>query len=425
MKRNDGKLGLPMYLLAFFATVLLGLALLAAAAFLPQQAVDAHVKDSAEIMIQEGSAPQTFDRAYTGMLDNYTDATMLIEAKTMTAEDLSSILVNPLAVFTGEAVHDLHALTQGETPERVDEYARYWMGFRAILRLMLQFLDYYQIKRYLAFVLFVMFAALICQMCKKLDERIAFAFAVSVILIRPYVVCNSLQFSNCFLVAFAAMLVTPWVAEHERFEKLFFLEAGMVTMYFDFYTTPIITWGLPLVFLYLLRCKDGRGMTAAEILKDAAAWATGYLLMWLTKMTLTTLFTPCNALESGVGALLGWLTAGDAGESSWLSDALRALKYVALAVFSDKEGLAVALPVLAICGSVVIRWIRTGRISIAGLKQNKQLLIPAALTLGWFVAASEPTRVHFWFQYRSVVLCYWAIFAWLGSGWMTLEKTKA
>ena len=44
------------------------------------------------------------------------------------------------------------------------------------------------------------------------------------------------------------MLLIPWLHRHGKWEGLFFMEVGMLTMYFDFYTVPLVTLGFPLLY---------------------------------------------------------------------------------------------------------------------------------------------------------------------------------
>jgi hypothetical protein len=86
-------------------------------------------------------------------------------------------------------------------------YSRYWMGFRATLRFLLSFVNYYQLKRYLSFAFFALYAALISSISRRTTATIGFLFAISIILVRPYIIGASLQFSSCFFIAFLGMLL--------------------------------------------------------------------------------------------------------------------------------------------------------------------------------------------------------------------------
>lgn len=394
------------YVLFFLATVAAALLLLLCGACLPQSRIDNHVMQSASIMLAEGCYPNISDGAQTSQLDNFTDALMLMESKATTIRHPETILTNPLYTNGANPVSDLYRYCVDSNIEPASFYVRYWMGFRGFLRLALVFLNYYQIKRYLALAFFGLFAAVICSLAKNTGTKAAFIFALSVILVKPQIVCASMQFSCCFLIAFAAMLLVPWLSRNLRHAGLFFMEVGMVTMFLDFYSTPIITFGLPAVYLYLLQTKQGHTPKLKEILRNFLAWFAGYLLMWLSKLVLTSLLTEQDAVQNGLGSLLMWLGADGFALSNGAYSPATALRQVVKAICQDRDGaiflgglLAAALGVLAV--NLVRRKL---------LIRNWPVLLIGLMPVIWFAVSAEPTTVHYWFQYRSVVVCFWALF---------------
>lgn len=424
MKNGKSKI-IPVlkYAGAFCITVALSVFLLMLAACLPQKSIDVHVRESAEIMVAEGCYPRISDLTYGSRLDNWTDAIMLMESKATSRQRIDSVLSNHMFSYGGPTpVDDLLEYAKDENPTPSSYYTRYWMGYRSILRLMLFFVNYYQLKRYLAFVFFVLFAALIGSITKSINQRAGVLFAISILLVRPYIICNSLQFSCCFLIAFAAMLMIPWVSRHPKHECLFFMEVGMVTMYFDFYTTPIITFGLPMVYLYLLRAAGGEKISFRQLLKNALIWFGAYVLMWFAKMLLTMLFTPENALQNGLQALFGWMGLNGWTRKDAQYNPILALLRVAVPIVSDRAGAVILLSAVVLLVSVLIYGFYTGKIDRGACSRNRGLFVMAAMPFVWFLATAEPTTVHFWFQYRSVALTYWAIGAYLCLAWKPSSK---
>lgn len=401
------------YVFSFLGTVALALLLLLLGACMPQSRIDNHVMQSASIMLAEGCYPNISDGSASSQLDNFTDALMLMESKATTIQNPETILTNPLYTDGANPVADLYQYSMDSSIEPSSFYVRYWMGFRSFLRLALLFLNYYQIKRYLALAFFGLFAAVLCSLSKNTGTRSAFFFALSVILVKPQIICASMQFSCCFLIAFTAMLLVPWLSRNIRHSGLFFMEVGMVTMFLDFYTTPIITFGLPAVYLYLLQAKQGRIPKNKEIFCNFFAWFAGYLLMWLSKLVLTSLLTQQNAIQNGLGSLLMWLGADGFALSNGAYRPTIALRQVAKALCQDRDG-ALFLGVLFVAGLgvVVINFLR-GKLCLKELIRNWRILLIAGMPVVWFVVSAEPTTVHYWFQYRSVVLCFWALFGFI------------
>lgn len=402
-------------------TVFVCLILLIAGTFVPQSRVDIYVQESSDIMIEEGCYPRIVDYTYGSRLDNWTDALILSSSKAMSNTDFASVLTNPLYGEGEDPVERLYHYAHNDNLEPTGFYSRYWMGFRWVMRFALAFANYYQLKRYLAFFLFALFSSVISLIAQKVNIKTALSFAVSILLVRPYIICNSVQFSICFVIAFLAMLCIPWVDRNPKYEKLFFMEVGMITMYFDFYTTPIITLGLPLVFLYVMKANKNTPMKCRDVFADAFVWFAAYVAMWITKLILTSALTSLNSVDDGFASLFGWLGVNPNYQANEQYNAFYALGGVAYSLISDREGFKIAA-VIALLGivSTVILAIRK-KINRKQLLEDKALLLVGLLPIVWFVVASSPTAVHFWFQYRSIAMTFWAIAAYLS---LIFEKDR-
>lgn len=400
------------YAVVFILSVCAAMLLLILAACVPQSFVDVHVKESADVMIQDGLYPMVFDKSEASRLDTWTDAIILAQCKSMSIETWETVLTNPMyETDLQNPVVSLWDYTRAENPQPTSFYARYWMGFRAVYRIMLGFLNYYQILRYLSVAVLVLWAAAICSVARHTDIKRAFLFALSIILVRPQIVVMSIQYSCCFVISFCTMLAVPWVAKRRKFQGLFFFGIGIATMYFDFYTTPVLTFGLPMMYLCLLNMDNGDGNRKEiwQMIKWFASWALGYLGMWFAKMLLTTLLTEVNGVANGLTSVMYRLgiqkIAGQEGTYQ-LIEAVRAIWYV---LYSDKFG-EVLLILVGVCGAAAF-FIAAfhKRIPISVFWKYRTMLFLAAFPIIWMLAAPHVTYIHYWFQYRSIALSFWSI----------------
>lgn len=394
----------------FVTSVIVAVLLLLAGACLPQQQIDIHVQESAEVMKREGLYPRIVDKTVAGQMDNYTDALILAHSKATVISSPETILTNPsYALSGGEGpVMDLYYYAYADNPVPTGGYTRYWMGFRSLIRLALCFLNYYQIKRYLAVLFFALFTAAICSIAKNVNSKTAFLFALSIILVRPHVVAQSLQFSCCFLIAFLAILLIPWLFRHPKLQGIFFLEVGMITMYFDFYTTPIITLGMPLTYLYLLHHKNDSDLSKKSIGLDALNWLFGYVGMWIAKLTLTTVFTDADGFGSAWASFVSRVGIHKDPDFEAYYSPSYAFSKVRAALYSDETGRQIFLIGLVVVLIALIAISIWRRAQISDYLKHIALLAVAALPILWFAVAAQPTSIHAWFQYRSVALCAWA-----------------
>ncbi len=399
------------YLLWFLGSVGAGIALLLLCACLPQGAIDAHVRDAALALKSEGTYPRVFDTADTAQLDNYTDAIIMDESRGMTASRISSILTNPVHRAAEDPVEALAIYAEQEADAQESFfYPRYWMGFRVLTRTALVFLNYLQIRRCLGFLLLGLMLLTLLSVAGHAGVRAAFCFGLSLLLVRPQVICNSLQFSCCFFLALLGMLAVPRLRRRRSWEGLFFMELGVLVMYFDFYTVPLLSFGLPMVYLCLLDAQAGEKLSWKRVLGDLGLWFTGYLLMWLAKLVLTTAFTTENAFESAFVTLFKW--AGGEGTGASPSP-LRALQAVRRAVTVDTAGAVIWLGAVLCALLALLICAGRGKTRPRAFREHWVLLLLALLPPLWFIATAKPIEAHAWFQYRSIAMSYWALGAWL------------
>lgn len=410
-------------ILAFAATVLICTLLLALCALLPQDNIIKNIRSSAEKMSVEGPYPRSNDGFDTAQLDNWTDSVILQVCATTNSGNIKAIFTNP--IYQRDEYEDpVSALYQGINEEnpQTEPYSRYWMGFRVLMRAALCVLNYYQIKRYLAFLFFLLFICVAFSLERRLNLKFALAFAVSILLVRPYVISNSIQFSCCFFIALLAMLAVPWIKNHEQYELLFFMELGMLTMFFDFYTTPIITFAYPMIYLYLLRLKDDEKMSVKSVLKCFAVWIFAWLMMWIVRMGLVSLLTDVDGFESGFGKAAMWLGIKKSSDPVYEYSVLLALKEVVIAQLCDWEGFTIwALAAAGLAGFFAYKTKR-GQFCPRRSFQNKALLLIALMPIAWFIVAAQPTTTHYWFQYRSLSAAFFAAGACLAAGFPVYEN---
>lgn len=396
---------------AFLLTVLLAVGFLLLGACLPQAPIDDNIRTSAARMVVEGCYPVMADHAFAATLDYTTDALILAESKATSIADWKTILTNPLYQYDygeGTAVDHLYQYSMDPAPQPDKFYVQYWMGFRPLIRFLLCFLDYYQILRYTAVVFFVLFAAVLCSIASRAGTRAAFAFALSIIFVRPHVIAVSLQFSCCFLLAFSAMLLVPKIRQRPHWESLFYLELGILTQYFDFYTTPVLTFCLPMTYWYLLQIRENTPVTLKQIGKNAAAWSAGYGFMWLAKLVLTSLLTEANGLGQGLSSFMGRIGIEKVSGMEAYYSPMAALRSVAISLYSDQEGKLILVAVLALGILCLAAFFLRKKCSLCVLWPHRNLLVLAALPVIWFMVAAQPTANHHWFQYRSIAASFWA-----------------
>lgn len=407
------RIGAKEYIAVFCTTVFLALLLLIFSAFLPQYLIQEHVVQSVDLVMEDLENNFIFDKSESSQLDVFTDIMILRMSLTTNDSYLGSVLTNPVYTYGDLPVWEgsgetLARLAYGEPADGVWFYTRYWMGFRALVRMALTFFNYAQIKRYLSFLFLSLFAGTICSVSKNTNSKIAFLFALSIILVRPHVMATSMQFTCCFLIAFTAMLLIPWLHRHGKWEGLFFMEVGMLTMYFDFYTVPLVTLGFPLMYLCILKQEGATRNYGKDLLRDIIVWILGYGLMWVAKLGLTSLLTSENALADGFGSFFNRVGITRNMELEEYYSLHEAFEGIRKTVFSDDLGMVIYLLCAGVILAVVLWKVLRREASLGTFRNALCYLFFAAMPIVWFVITRQPVAIHYFFQYRTIALTHWA-----------------
>lgn len=406
------RIGLKEYTAVFCITVVLALILLILSAFLPQSIIQQNVVESVDLVLYEVENNYIFDRSEASKMDVFTDIMMLRTSLTTNDRYLGSVLTNPVYTYSELEEWDgagktLANLAYDKPADGVWFYTRYWMGFRVVLRLALLFFNFAQIKRYLSFLFLSLFAATICSVSKHGNSKIAFLFALSIILVRPHVMATSMQLTCCFFIAFVAMLLIPWLHGHAKWEGLFFMEVGMITMYLDFYTVPLVTVGFPLMYLCILKRENDEALSFRNLLRNLFAWFAGYGLMWVAKLSLTTLLTDEDALSFGFDSFLSRIGVQKNEELLQYYSLEAAFEGIRKTVFSDDLGAVIYLLCAGIILAIVAYKVLKGHASLSALQGAVPYLFFAAIPMIWFVITKQPVAIHYFFQYRTIALTHW------------------
>lgn len=344
------------------------------------------------------------------MLDNYTDSIIFTVSKSSSPDEPLSFLTNP--IFDGSTPLDslLHYCRDGAEPD--GHYVRYWLGFRIFLRPLLEFLDLRGIRYASIALMLLLLIAAFASVVKNVSLRAGIALGISMTLIRPYVAARCMQFACCPMIALTAMLFVPLIVKRRELRLPFFMVVGMLTMFFDFYTVPALTFGMPMVYCMAAAARRGDRITLKEMLGCFAIWFAGYLCMWLAKLTLTTLLTPYNGFSNGMKELLLWLDERSGAQPGQFSIP-RAFAAVYAVICPDLPSKAVMCGLAAVLVILVIMKVKAGygRALLSALPIAAVGLLP----LLWFAAAAKPITGHAFFQYRSIAVLYWALGAWVTS----------
>lgn len=191
----------------------------------------------------------------------------------------------------------------------------------------------------------------------------------------------------------------------------FFL-AGCLTSYFDLLTYPVVTLGVPLIFL-ISQYEEGWKAGLKELLGCCLFWGTGYAAMWAGKWTLGSLITGENIWRDAVNSISYRMGSGAAEVGV---PEIGQLGAIGRNLTANKFSLILILIIFAICFVLSVyrkafrfrgKYIPT---ALAGL-----------LPFAWYLAVPNHSVVHSWMTFRTLAVFVYAL---MTIGVMLLEKPQ-
>lgn len=356
---------------------------------IPQELMREEAKESNLVLDEEGRGWEyIFSYARGAQLDTKTDDIMIERA---TENPDKSVLYNAMDC---------------------NGYPRYWHGYLAFLKPLMVVLSYSQI-RYLYMMLYMMlFAAVVMNLAKTVNAAAAYTWTISLVMAYFVILPFSLQYSSVFLLMFIAMLGLNKIYHGFDWKQMgiFFLIIGMLTSYLDFLTAPLITLGMPLVYLILLQQKQygdesfHRNIYSIGI--NSLLWGVGYLGNWAAKWILASVVLGRNVIADGLSQ--GFNRAGGVEDGTSIPGAIAYNLFAIVPPGIEGKDLkwfvAFGIVILLILLVIFLRF----RASKNTLINQIPLLMMMCYPYMWYVVVSNHSQIHYIFTYRIQIITLWA-----------------
>lgn len=393
------------YIITFAAVSVLCVALLVAAAYIPQERVYGNISRSVDKFKYEGTYPRLYEGSDSAMLDNFTDSVILMETMSMNSEDMTTVFSNPMFLYKSDPLESLVNYCENPDISPDGYYVRYWMGFRATLRLLFSVFTYAQLRKLNLVMLALLAGAAAAGVARNVNVPSAAALLISLLLVRPMIIARNFQYVSCFAVALSAMIFVPLLKNRREWVGIYFMVVGMLTQYFDFYTVPALTACMPLLYYQAMITASGEKNSMKDVFKAAFGWMLGYVGIWVVKLLLSSLFTETNGVANGLGEFMYWMSMPADGQKNKYFMAFNNVWHTLCP--NTRTGLLLLGLFSAIIIYAVIKT-RRGELNTAMIAQAP-VFAAIAIPLIWFAVAATPTMHHAFFQYRSVAAVMWGI----------------
>lgn len=400
---------------------LIGTILLVLVFCIPVAKMSAHVAESeSAIQVENGTSSEIIE-GYSSTFDGiFTDCLMLQNA---IYENGYDSLKAAMGIYRQEEDTDqwlpadsLIGYLEGEHVEEVS-YARYWHGYLVVLKPLLLFLNFQEIKMLNMLLLGALFCSICLELSQLKNKLYVWGFFTAVFIMIPLSIVLSMSQAICAYIMLAAMLFElkrwEWLCKKDRL-LYFFLIVGMVTSYMDFLTYPVVTLGMPLV-VYIILCQEKRNKEDGlkkwshmrDVIQMCIVWGIGYAGMWAMKWLIGSAVLQESVLADAANTLQE-RTSGINGASRLVSFGEVFIKNIRQISGLPYKWCVIVL--LAICLLKIIK--NTKR------RCNTDLLgayiLMAIIPLGWFAVTLNHSEEHAAFTFRILGITAFAFFSFLG-----------
>ena len=278
----------------------IGILLLIGSFLLPTDRMEKNVKKSLSLLEKEDVYYQVIEGYDSTRLDNYTDALMLNNAIYNGKENVinkSMLVYRDTLIGNTDTIKTLRNFYTNEQETEKSTYSRYWHGYLVLLKPLLMLFDYSNIRMLNALAQTMLLVLVAVLMYKKNKEKYIIPYIFSMLMLSPFTVMLSLQFSSIFYItnlSVAFLLLYNDKLKINNNYKFLFLITGMVTSFFDFLTYPLVTFGIPIVMYLILREEKDFWKNIKEFIINGIMWAVGYIGFWCCKLAFGSLLTGEN-----------------------------------------------------------------------------------------------------------------------------------
>lgn len=388
---------------------ILGTILLIGVYRLPIELIESNVSSSAETFEEEGKYPSLFFWS-TSQLDNFTDAIMMMEAADDTDDSATNKamlvyrgLISDFGSFEAYVAHYIN----GREYDTVTTYPRYWHGYQVVLKPLLEFMDYQSIRVLNTVVQLLLVVLVSSLLVWRKMKGYVIPYLLSYLMLMPAALAKSMQFSTCFYIFTFAMIVLLLLKGKVKSKSIYFifLNIGIATAFFDFFTYPIATFGVPALLYLYMRTDDVLEQKLSNLLKSLLCWGAGYAGMWSLKWVFASLITGNNVILNALHSVLGRVSHSSADGSTHYTILQCEVKNIATFLTTP-----FTLFVLVFIVLLAARILKNNYLTYSETcKRLLPYIIIAVMPFLWYAFATNHSAIHYWFTNKTCVVSILAI----------------
>lgn len=344
-----------------------------------------------------GSAPYT-------ELSNFTESIMINNALYRPYEDnVENAMMNSYIYFDDLGVVQslVKFLADGPTGGVKVDYSRYWHGYLIYLIPGLAFFTVGELKVLMMIVQTLLFSLCLYEFGKR-DFLYVILFAFVVMFINPVTTVLTFQDADIYMImlvfTFLFLKAGKWLRQKERWKFIFALN-GIMVSFIDFFTYPLVAFGIPMLTFLLV--EESRGKKAvAMIMKSLFFWSSGYAGMWIGKWIIALLLTGNNTIAEGMDSVKFRTTGA-------FSDEELTYRYVLHCMWDAVNDSPMwILFILSLMVAGVYIW--KGKYSLSLKRESISVMIPifivGMLPFAYYFVVRNHSAIHPWLEYRELAV---------------------
>ena len=382
------------FIFAFFILFVSLSILLVLASAIPSSLLKQNVGNSLRVFQTEGQYPSVGVVGRQIVLDDYTDSLMMNTAYSVNSlEPVRSAVADVRYASSPQEINqivNLESSYQGKKQNPVS-YERYWHGYLTFLRPALTVLSYSEIRILLLIISYVLCAAFLYLVGKKIGVIQAIIFFTGLQSVDFFYLGQSLQFSGVFLIGLSTSIYLLLTERKNTSQYLLFFITGAATSYVDLLTAPLVSLGLLLTTAYLLRKKR-------NVVALFGSWSVGYALFWISKILLAQVTYFPHAVQSGFSQMVDRMV-GKADANFTLLTTIK-LNLFQLIGYARQSKIAVLVGVIIL----TLFLIRYHALKKEKTGQVVPLLIIAVIPYLWYLIVANHSYLHVWYTYRAQLM---------------------
>ncbi|MCM1540491.1 MAG: hypothetical protein NC121_04450 [Blautia sp.] len=298
----------PLTLIRHYIILLGGGCILLALVYcIPEERIRRHIEISSDFIVEEGNYPYMGVESGGFILDNYTEALLLMFNYTAdNAKPIYNAFVAQEYCKQGTEGVDLfqEMLLDSEWEQAIaGKRSSNWLGMNIVLRPLLFMFDFSQCRVILNVISYLaLFVTMVLMARKCGGGYLAIGFGFTLMAFNYYSL--SLSFSLgvfCVIIACAAIcfMLIRGLSKVNLLQVMFVV--GIATAYFDWLSIPLITWGLPILVVLAMMYSQNNNTLFVEYFNKAFqggfGWSLGYAGMIIGKCMVAVLVQGKGAIS--------------------------------------------------------------------------------------------------------------------------------